>query len=88
MTDALARLRAVKDKTDGIEVERKNYAAWVADRVENGGWTPEDVAEYRAEVARIKKSGTDDEKLAATEFWAHKAEVRRKNTSKHIALII
>jgi hypothetical protein len=71
-TDMLDRLKAAKAKADGGENDRANYAAYVADRVENG-WPESDVAEYRAEVGRIMATGTEDEKTAAREFWAHKA---------------
>jgi phage host-nuclease inhibitor protein Gam len=56
-----------------LEMDRENYAAYVQDRVENG-WSTADVKEYRDEVKRIMLSGTDDEKAAASEFWAHKRE--------------
>lgn len=71
-TDMLERLKATKAKADSSEIDRSNYAAYVAGRMENG-WTDADVAEYRAEVGRIMTSGTADEKAAAREFWAHKA---------------
>jgi len=70
-TDMLEKLRAAKDRADSSEIDRKNYAAYIADRIENG-WSAEDVAEYKAEVGRIMTEGTDDEKAAAREFWAHK----------------
>ena len=57
---------------EGVANDRENYKAYVADRRENG-WTDEDVAEYREEVERIMKSGTDDEKQAARDFWRIKA---------------
>ena len=72
--NALERLKAVKSQADKAQQDRDNYAAYVADRKENGGWTSSEVAEYRAEVERIMKSGTDDEKAAASEFWAEKAK--------------
>ncbi len=59
--------------TGRIETDRENYAAYVQDRIENG-WTTADVKEYRDEVKRIMKTGTDDEKAAASELWAHKRE--------------
>lgn len=70
-TDMLEKLRAAKDRADSSEIDRKNYAAYIADRIENG-WSAEDVAEYKAEVGRIMTEGSDDEKAAAREFWAHK----------------
>jgi len=70
--DAFARLRAAKDKADDGELAREQYRAYVADRVEHGGWSAADVAEYRAEVGRIMESGSDDEKLAARQFWVSK----------------
>ena len=72
--NALERLKVVKAKSDHVATDRRNYKAYVDDRVVNGGWTDEDVAEYRAEVERIMQSGTDDEKSAASEFWALKAK--------------
>ena len=72
--NALERLKAVKSQADKAQQDRDNYAAYVAGRKANGGWSDADVAEYRAEVARIMKSGTDDEKAAASEFWALKAK--------------
>ena len=57
---------------EGVANDRENYKAYVADRRENG-WTDEDVAEYRTEVERIMKSGTDEEKQSARDFWRIKA---------------
>ena len=54
------------------DTNRANYSAYVADRRANG-WTDEHVAEYAQEVGRIMKTGTMDERLAASEFWASKA---------------
>lgn len=72
--NALEKLKVAKFKADKSQIDRDNYAAYIADRKQNGGWTAADVAEYRAEVERIMKSGTDDEKAAASEFWALKAK--------------
>ena len=72
--NALERLKVVKAKSDHVATDRRNYKSYVDDRVVSGGWTDEDVAEYRAEVERIMQSGTDDEKAAASEFWALKAK--------------
>ena len=70
--NALEKLKVAKFKADKSQVDRDNYAAYIADRKDIGGWSNGDVAEYRAEVERIMKSGTDDEKAAASEFWALK----------------
>jgi hypothetical protein len=70
LAEAQAKIESAEYK---LEMDRENYAAYVQDRVESG-WTPADVKEYRDEVKRIMKSGTDDEKAAASEFWAHKRE--------------
>lgn len=72
--NALEKLKVAKFKADKSQIDRDNYAAYIADRKENGGWTQADVVEYRGEVERIMKSGTDDEKAAASEFWALKAK--------------
>ncbi len=74
-TDMLEGLKAAKQKADDGETDRSNYAAYVADRLENG-WSADDAAEYKAEVGRIMATGTEGEKRAAREFWAHKAETR------------
>lgn len=71
-SDLISRLSAVKAEADGENTDRENYRAYVADRVEHGGWSAEDVAEYKAEAGRIMTDGTDDEKDAAREFWEHK----------------
>lgn len=72
--NALERLKAAKASADKSQIDRENYAAYITDRRMNGGWTQADVDEYRNEVERIMKAGTDDEKIAAREFWALKAE--------------
>ena len=82
--NALERLKVVKSQADKAQQDRDNYKAYVADRKENGGWTAADVAEYRTEVERIMKSGTDDEKAAASEFWALKAKQSAPNINARI----
>ena len=71
--NALERLKAAKASADKSQIDRENYAAYVSDRWLNGGWTQADADEYRAEVERIMKAGTDAEKAAARQFWALKA---------------
>ena len=82
--NALEKLKVAKFKADKSQVDRDNYAAYIADRKENGGWTAADVAEYRTEVERIMKSGTDDEKAAASEFWALKSKQSAPNINARI----
>ncbi len=82
--NALERLKAVKSQADKAQQDRDNYAAYIADRKEYGGWTAADVAEYRAEVERIMKTGTDDEKAAASEFWALKSKQSAPNINARI----
>lgn len=72
MTDALTRLIAAKTNADKLATDRKNFAAYLQDRIEHG-WDSVDVEEYREEVSRIMKSGTADDKAAAAEFWELKA---------------
>jgi len=72
--NALEKLKVAKFKADKSQIDRDNYAAYIADRKERGGWTQADVSEYRNEVERIMKSGTDDEKAAASEFWPMKVD--------------
>lgn len=78
-SDLISRLSAVKVEADGESADRENYAAYVADRIEYGGWSADDVAEYKAEVGRIMAEGTDDEKAAAREFWAGKKIAARES---------
>ena len=82
--NALEKLKVAKFKADKSQADRDNYAAYIADRKENGGWTAADVAEYRTEVERIMKSGTDDEKAAASEFWALKSKQSATNINTRI----
>ena len=70
---AIEKLQTAKVKADSTQADRQNYASYI-DAMREHGWTEEDVAEYRTEVERIMKSGTDDEKAAASEFWALKAK--------------
>ena len=70
---AIEKLQTAKEKADSTQADRQNYAAYV-DTMREHGWTDEDVAEYRKEVERIMKLGTDDEKQAARDFWRIKAE--------------
>lgn len=70
--NAITKLFEVKKAADAQQADRENYKAYVQDRIDNGGWTDVDVSEYRSEVERIMKSGTDDEKQAASEFWRGK----------------
>ena len=69
---AIEKLQTAKEKADSTQADRQNYAAYI-DAMRESGWTDEDVAEYRTEVERIMKSGTDDEKQAARDFWRIKA---------------
>lgn len=72
-TDLIGRLAKVKSEADSEDQARENYAAYLSDRRDNGGWSEDDAAEYKAEAGRIMSAGTADEKAAAREFWAHKA---------------
>lgn len=67
-TDLISRMQSVKGKADQTQADRENYAAYIV-AMREYGWNDEDVAEYKAEVERIMKSGTEDEKAAAREFW-------------------
>ena len=69
---AIEKLQTAKEKADSTQADRQNYAAYV-DTMREHGWTGEDVAEYREEVERIMKSGTDEEKQSARDFWRIKA---------------
>ena len=69
---AIEKLQTAKANADSTQADRQNYAAYI-DAMREHGWTDEDVSEYREEVERIMKSGTDDEKRAASDFWRIKA---------------
>ena len=69
---AIEKLQTAKIKADSTQADRQNYAAYV-EAMREYGWTDEDVAEYRTEVERIMKSGTDEEKRDARYFWRIKA---------------
>lgn len=65
---ALVNLQSSKASADKVQTDRDNYTAYI-ESMREYGWTEEDVSEYRVEIERIMKSGTDDEKRAASEFW-------------------
>lgn len=67
---AIELLKIAKQKSDNLQTDRDNYAAFVAAMVEYG-WSDADVSEYKLEVGRIMKHGTDEEKLAASQFWSN-----------------
>lgn len=69
---AIEKLQTAKVKADSTQADRQNYAAYV-EAMRESGWADEDVSEYREEVERIMKSGTDEEKHAARDFWRIKA---------------
>lgn len=50
---------------DAMKRTRQDYRAYVAERVEHGGWSERDVEDYRVEVGRIMERGTADEQAAA-----------------------
>lgn len=87
MTDALARMLAAKEKADAAATDQANLAAYVADRVEHGGWSSADAAAYRATVAALMKgddaavlamfppgtyASADEARRDARAFWAMK----------------
>ena len=69
---AIEKLQTAKANADSTQADRQNYAAYV-EAMRESGWTDEDVAEYRTEVERIMRSGTDEEKRDASVFWRIKA---------------
>lgn len=73
MGDALSLLRKAKENADTSSIDRHNYAAYIADRVGNGGWSDDDTLEYRDAVRAIMAGNNEDEKKSASEFWALKA---------------
>ena len=73
---AIEKLQTAKVKADSTQADRQNYASYV-DAMRESGWTDEDVAEYREEVERIMKSGTEDEKRAASDFWRSETDYLR-----------
>lgn len=73
---ALVNLQSSKANADKVQADRDNYAAYL-ESMREFGWTEEDVSEYRSEVERIMKSGTEDEKRAASEFWTAETESLR-----------
>ena len=69
---------------ENLTADQQNYKAYVADRVAHGGWSAEDVSEYRSAVAGLMRSGTDDEKQAARDFWKLKAAEATYSSSNGI----
>lgn len=86
---AIEKLHDAKAKADQAQADRENYAAYVA-KMREFGWTDDEVAEYRAEVERIMKFGTAEEKQAASDFWREKTDIgsakgMNKRTQRSIA---
>jgi len=69
MSNALERLRAAKARADESANDISEMDKYIADRLAHGGWTANDAAEYRDAVSAILRDGSDDEILAAREFW-------------------
>lgn len=70
----IEKLNDAKAKANQAQIDRDNYAAYIA-QMREFGWTDSDISEYRAEVERIMKSGSDDEKKAASDFWRDKTGI-------------
>lgn len=77
--DERRKMEAVAANDD----DRANYSGYVADRVANG-WTASDVAEYKKAVSALMQSGSDDDKLAARQFWSLKATERAYSSAAGI----
>ena len=74
--DSAAQILDKGTHVETLTVDQQNYKAYVADRVKHG-WSVADVAEYKEAVGDLMTTGTDDEKAAASEFWALKANIRQ-----------
>lgn len=71
--DALTRLQSTRAAAERTQSDRALYAAAVEAFEASGWWSESDMAEYRDIAARIMKSGTDEEKQAARDFWTDRA---------------
>ena len=72
----------VAEKCAQVETDREHYAATIQYFRETGNWSEADIVDYAKEVKRIMKSGTADEKMAASEFWTEKASIVARNDRK------
>ena len=72
-TEALARLQGAKEKADQAAADRALYAAAVRMFEASGWWSSAQLLAYRELVAQLMRSGSDDEKQAAREFWIDRA---------------
>jgi hypothetical protein len=73
LSNALARLQGVKEKSDQEQVDRALYAAVMQAFEASGWWSSEQLLAYRALVAQLMRAGSADDKQAAREFWADRA---------------
>ena len=71
-TEALARLQGAKEKADQAAADRALYAAAVRMFEASGWWSSAQLLAYRELVAQLMRSGSDDEKQAAREFWTER----------------
>lgn len=69
MSEALERLRAAKVRADSSVDDVVQLERYIADRLD-AGWTDTDADEYRSAVAKLLRSGTEEERIAAREFWS------------------
>ena len=67
-----------------VEADRAGYAATIQGFRESGYWSEAELAKYAEEAGRIMKTGTMDERLAASEFWASKAAGNGSNSAMGI----
>ena len=68
-TEVLDRLQGAKEKADQAQADRALYAAAVRIFEASGWWSSAQLFAYRELVAQLMRTGSDDEKQAAREFW-------------------
>ena len=65
------QLRALAESKGDAEIDRALFSNVMA-QFRAQGWTEHELAEYRSVVGDLMRTGSDDEKQAAREFWAER----------------
>ena len=64
------------------EADRDGYAIAVHGFRESGWWSEAELAEYAKDAGRMMKTGTADEKRAASDFYASKLAEKKETERK------
>ena len=79
---AADKIRDLSVKRAQVEADRDGYAIAVHGFRESGWWSEAELAEYAKDAGRMMKTGTADEKRAASDFYASKLAEQKETERK------